>query len=175
MKITCNVIKDLLPLYVEKLTSDATNECIKNHLESCVECQKEYNRMIDNNYKTDQTDISLFEDANKALKKQNKKTIIVSIILVFLAVFLIDLRPYLYVHFYSFTLQIIFDLFSIILCISIINLYISKFLEYKFKKRLIVIELLVGIAITTIFPIGQINMPANDPFNKKARGLGMDL
>ena len=169
MKITCNVIKDLLPMYVENLTSKASDDCIKTHLESCLECQKEYNRMIDNNFKTAQTDISLFEDANKALKKQNKKTIIVSVILVFLALFLIDLRPYMYVRFYSFTLQIIFDLFSIILCISFINLYVSKFLEYKFKKRLIMLEFLVGIFITSIFPLGQINNPASDPFNQKAR------
>lgn len=41
-EIECSVVKDLLPLYVDGLTSENTSEFIENHLAECEECQKEY-------------------------------------------------------------------------------------------------------------------------------------
>ena len=35
MKYKCNVIKDLLPLYIEKITSQDSNEIIEEHLKEC--------------------------------------------------------------------------------------------------------------------------------------------
>ncbi|NLM34461.1 MAG: zf-HC2 domain-containing protein [Clostridiales bacterium] len=39
MKITCDVIKDLLPLYVENMLSDDSVSIVKEHLEQCQECK----------------------------------------------------------------------------------------------------------------------------------------
>ena len=36
----CNIIKDLLPLYVEKLTSEASNILLEEHLRNCESCSK---------------------------------------------------------------------------------------------------------------------------------------
>lgn len=41
-KIPCNIIHDLLPLYVDGLTTEETNGYIKEHLEKCSDCQEEY-------------------------------------------------------------------------------------------------------------------------------------
>ena len=41
MKTECNVIKDLLPLYVEDMVSAETARVINEHLKGCDECQKE--------------------------------------------------------------------------------------------------------------------------------------
>lgn len=38
----CNVVNDLLPLYMDELTSEETNSFIKKHLEECPDCQNEY-------------------------------------------------------------------------------------------------------------------------------------
>lgn len=38
MSETCEVVKDLLPLYVENLTSEGSNQFIEEHLYSCDEC-----------------------------------------------------------------------------------------------------------------------------------------
>ena len=38
MKLSCDVIKDLLPLYVENITSEDSNQLIYEHLEECPEC-----------------------------------------------------------------------------------------------------------------------------------------
>lgn len=38
MKLSCDVINDLLPLYVENITSEDSNQLIHDHLEECHEC-----------------------------------------------------------------------------------------------------------------------------------------
>ncbi len=40
MSEECEIIKDLIPLYADDLTSEASNRLIKNHLYSCEECVK---------------------------------------------------------------------------------------------------------------------------------------
>lgn len=35
----CSMVKDLLPLYVDGLTSKKTNEAIESHMEACQSCQ----------------------------------------------------------------------------------------------------------------------------------------
>lgn len=44
----CNIIRDLLPNYIEKLTNNDTNEFIEKHIENCEEC----NDLL-KNYKTE--------------------------------------------------------------------------------------------------------------------------
>lgn len=46
-KIDCEIIMDLLPNYVEKLTSDYTNQAVEEHLEACAQCRKAYERMTE--------------------------------------------------------------------------------------------------------------------------------
>ena len=38
MKISCNIIRDLLPLYAEDLASDDTRAMVDEHLCDCAEC-----------------------------------------------------------------------------------------------------------------------------------------
>lgn len=40
MKISCNIIRDLLPLYVEDLASEDTRAMVDEHLHDCEECTK---------------------------------------------------------------------------------------------------------------------------------------
>ena len=40
MKISCDIIKDLLPLYAEDLASEDTKELVEEHLQGCENCQK---------------------------------------------------------------------------------------------------------------------------------------
>ncbi|MCI9133798.1 MAG: zf-HC2 domain-containing protein [Lachnospiraceae bacterium] len=41
-KIPCSMVRDLAPLYAEKLTSAETRGCIEAHLESCEDCAEHY-------------------------------------------------------------------------------------------------------------------------------------
>ena len=44
-KLKCAVVRDLLPNYIEKLTSDETNLDIEEHLSGCEPCTKVYEEM----------------------------------------------------------------------------------------------------------------------------------
>lgn len=72
--LPCDVINDLLPSYVDKLTSDKSNEIIKEHLENCENCNSTYFAMISNN---EQNPINVDE---KKLFKKTKKHIMITIV-----------------------------------------------------------------------------------------------
>ena len=41
----CEIVRDLLPLYIEDITATGTAEYIREHLSCCPECMEEYRRM----------------------------------------------------------------------------------------------------------------------------------
>lgn len=41
-KIPCEMVQDLLPLFIDELTSEETNKEINKHIEECDECKKHY-------------------------------------------------------------------------------------------------------------------------------------
>lgn len=45
-KLSCDIVRDLLPNYVENLTSDNTNKSMEEHISTCESCQSEYQQMI---------------------------------------------------------------------------------------------------------------------------------
>lgn len=38
MKITCNIIKDLLPLYIDDVLSDDSKKAVEEHIKKCAVC-----------------------------------------------------------------------------------------------------------------------------------------
>ncbi len=44
-KLNCAVVQDLLPSYVDGLTSDVSNQAIETHLEACTDCNEALRRM----------------------------------------------------------------------------------------------------------------------------------
>ena len=45
MKNECNIIKDILPLYAEKMVSEDTVDFIEEHLKNCPACSSDYQSM----------------------------------------------------------------------------------------------------------------------------------
>ena len=45
MKHECDIVRDLLPLYAEKLGSEATTELVKEHLKGCPACRVELEKL----------------------------------------------------------------------------------------------------------------------------------
>ena len=37
--MTCEIEKDLIPMYVDKTASEETNEAVSNHIKTCSECR----------------------------------------------------------------------------------------------------------------------------------------
>lgn len=46
-KLVCDTVKDLLPLYVDHLTSEASNESIDAHLAGCADCRTALTQMTE--------------------------------------------------------------------------------------------------------------------------------
>lgn len=44
-KLNCEIVKDLLPSYIDRLTSETTNEAVEAHLAECEECCNVYRKM----------------------------------------------------------------------------------------------------------------------------------
>ena len=65
----CNIVKDLLPLYCDKLTSQDSNEEIEKHLSECADCKAVYESM---NKKEENIEVP--EKDVKPLKKVKKRT-----------------------------------------------------------------------------------------------------
>ena len=62
MKLNCEIIRDLLPSYIDGLTSQESNRLVEEHLESCAECREYLKEM--------QADLS-----SEASVEKNKKAI----------------------------------------------------------------------------------------------------
>ena len=83
----CKIVQDLLPNYIENLTSEETNNYIKQHLEKCEECRKIYENMkkelkIDNKEKNK-------KEAKYFKKYKNRLQILKIIILIIVILFVI--------------------------------------------------------------------------------------
>ena len=45
MNLPCAVVRDLLPLYAEKMTEPETQKLMEEHLESCPDCREELSQI----------------------------------------------------------------------------------------------------------------------------------
>lgn len=78
-KLSCDIIMDLLPSYVEGLTRENTNKEVKEHLEECENCLKSYITM-----QTPAKRIALEEEKKeidflKTTKKKHKRKVIAAV------------------------------------------------------------------------------------------------
>ena len=61
-KEKCNLIEDLLPLYIEELVSEKTKNEIKHHLENCDKCLESFNRIKNEKNIFDNDETSEFDE-----------------------------------------------------------------------------------------------------------------
>lgn len=87
-KKECKIIQDLLPNYIEKLTSKETNEFIDNHLIECKECKKILNIMTKNNDNEQKSSNKQIDYLKKYRRKMIFFKILITTIIIFFLVFL---------------------------------------------------------------------------------------
>ncbi len=93
MKNECNIVKDLLPLYMENMVSSDTKEFVENHIDSCEECKKELEQLkMDLPFSNDLEEV---EEPVNAMKKIeidiNKKRVFTGVISAIIASILVVL------------------------------------------------------------------------------------
>lgn len=76
-KLECKIVQDLLPAYIDKLTSPETNEFIEKHLQECKECQKDVEIMK----KGLEMETKKMQHQVDYLKKYKRKILIAKIII----------------------------------------------------------------------------------------------
>lgn len=82
MKVTCDVIKDLLPLYAEGLVSNDTKTLIEEHLSTCSNCKKQLNSIQNSKQIPIDTNIEPLKKVKKKLFQKQIQTIALTITLV---------------------------------------------------------------------------------------------
>ncbi len=68
-ELKCSIVRDLLPNYIEKLTSDDTNNAVEHHLNNCEDCEKAYEQMavnIGNTEKSPMIDIKFLRKVKRS-------------------------------------------------------------------------------------------------------------
>lgn len=78
MKVTCNVIKDVLPLYVENMLSDDSCTMVEEHIEQCQECKNYLDEMKTFNKMPVDTNTSPLIKIKSTLRKKKIQTAIFS-------------------------------------------------------------------------------------------------
>ncbi len=98
-KYNCDVIRDLLPGYIDNILSDTGSELVKNHLGECAECHKIYTEMEESIGKDDLSahDTIAVDALKKIRKRMNHLKITIGILASILFIFLLSAALKIYV------------------------------------------------------------------------------
>ena len=98
-KYNCDVIRDLLPGYIDNILSDTGNELVKNHLGECEECLNIYTEMKEGIGKDDLSayDTIAVDALKKIRKRTNRLKITIGILVGILFLFLLFIALKIYV------------------------------------------------------------------------------
>lgn len=89
MKYNCEIIKDLLPLYVDNICSNQTREIVEEHLNECADCRA-YLKELKETIIIENSDDKA-EEMTNVLKKLKNKIIKRNIVIAILNIFIIIL------------------------------------------------------------------------------------
>ena len=96
--LTCEIVRDLLPSYVDGLTNDVSNQAVEQHIKICENCQKLYHEMqetVNGEYLSEQDLEQMGQKANfkvpseidylKKIRKKNRMRILAAVLTVVIA------------------------------------------------------------------------------------------
>lgn len=89
MKLTCDIIKDLLPLYVENISSDDTRLLVEEHIASCDSCKKELNKLYSPKEFTHDMNVLPLKKIQTTLRKKKCLTVLFSVALTLLVIIIV--------------------------------------------------------------------------------------
>ncbi len=81
-KLPCEVVKDLFPSYIDELTSEVTNNLVKEHTAECEECRQALESMKSPEPESIEQPQKKEIDYLKKTRKKNRRNIFVTILLV---------------------------------------------------------------------------------------------
>lgn len=78
--LTCAVVRDLLPSYVEGLTSDETNKAVENHLSACPDCMARKNTMTAPAEPAESAEQGREVDYLKTVKRKSGRRVVIAVL-----------------------------------------------------------------------------------------------
>ncbi len=89
----CDIVKDIIPIYIEKLTSTTTNNFLEKHIEECPQCKK----TLENMKKTIKVDNDTNEEKHiNILKKYNFRMNLLKLLIIAIIIILFILAGFMY-------------------------------------------------------------------------------
>jgi len=89
MKENCEVIRDLIPLYVDDVCSAESKKMVENHLKNCNECKEILETIKKDEKSKNSIEKETMTSFYKKIKKSKIKTVIISLIVFIIVVLLI--------------------------------------------------------------------------------------
>lgn len=89
MNKDCEIIKDLLPLYVDDVCSIETKELVEKHLKNCNECKKIFETMEKDEHNKNFEEKESIKNFNNKIKRNKKKAVVISLIIFVIGILLI--------------------------------------------------------------------------------------
>ena len=84
--LTCEIVEDLMPSYIDGLTSEVTNKAVREHLSQCGKCNAKLDTMTEP-YSEDKIEQEKKEiDFLKKNRRKNIRTKLISLLAVVLVV-----------------------------------------------------------------------------------------
>nr|WP_326184121.1 DUF4825 domain-containing protein [uncultured Oscillibacter sp.] len=84
--LTCGVVRDLLPSYVEGLTSEETNTAVEAHLAACPDCAARKDAMTAPEAPPEREETAKEVDYLKTVKRRNRRRVILAVLSVVLII-----------------------------------------------------------------------------------------
>ncbi|MGI6615993.1 MAG: zf-HC2 domain-containing protein [Dethiobacteria bacterium] len=86
MKISCSVIRDILPLYAEDMASEDTRRLVEEHIASCGDCRKQLDEMGASHDLPPDIDTAPLKKMRATLRKNRRHTVIIAVMFTLAAV-----------------------------------------------------------------------------------------
>lgn len=81
----CDVIQDLLPLYIDNVCSEASKSCVEEHLSSCEKCRNIERTYRENSFTSEKIEIKQLDGLKKIKSKVKRQSLFSYAIVLFLA------------------------------------------------------------------------------------------
>ncbi len=82
MKISCDIIRDMLPLYAEDMVSPATKEMVQEHLAQCESCTRELNTLRQPPVQAEAVEVSGLERIRRGIILRRSLAVLAAVVTV---------------------------------------------------------------------------------------------
>lgn len=116
-KVHCNIIRDLLPSYLDGVTSEESNQMIDKHFAECSECKKAYDLIKKHDFVSEKADGRIADYLKKMgqKKKLEQRGLFVLFLLLSVLQFSFNLRGYAFFSSLYLTNCIFYPIYIILL------------------------------------------------------------